>query len=716
MSKTMQDSTISSIVVLVVYLYTRFPSIPGGDAGELLAEACHLGTAHPPGYPLFTVLSHLAIRLGELIWIPENKTELYKKLGSSSPANSVNILCCVLGAATCFIVSETVLLYVSVFQTNPNKKERKDLCTSHGAIAGVTFALSPLTWEYSIGVENFVLNNFLVSLIIYCTVSISTQSFLLKKYRHESYCKEQYRDLDSSGMNTATLFRTSLKGALICGLALSNQHTSLLFILPIAPYALWVLSRHMHRFKMPLLIGRLAIFFLFGLSPYVYLFLASKEPKPGSWGDMTTWKGFFRHIFRSEYGSLSLAAGGDSDEVEGSLIRWAAFFTHSIKQFSIVGISLSIIGIWIVYRTEWKGLLVSERPPVGSFLLAVLIFYLCIWNGIFSNLPLSVPMAFEVQSRFWIQPNILICIFIGIGSNALINIISFHAALKNNVVGRCLLLIIFFRCAEYYFKSEDTEALRGSSGGWIMHDYGKALLDSLPVNSLLLSYSDLNWNNVRYLQTCEARRSDVSHVSIQLLPFGWFARQTLDSTYKRVIFPTILPTVSTNRLDIGQKQLISRFLHANMKNGTEDGGIYIEMQAILETDIEIGGKYLDDFTLLPWGLVYRVLPRVLEDKNFEELRKKWHGRSWQQLTRIKKDMVVHATTNVRQGSWEFAAISVFWDMHYQLGMQMLSLALSFGSDLKEDHSLVVVYEQYLRLACKLLWQVDHVVRKRGTIR
>lgn len=34
---------------LWIYVYTVFPSITGGDAGELLAEACHFGIPHPPG-------------------------------------------------------------------------------------------------------------------------------------------------------------------------------------------------------------------------------------------------------------------------------------------------------------------------------------------------------------------------------------------------------------------------------------------------------------------------------------------------------------------------------------------------------------------------------------------------------------------------------------------------------------------------------------------
>lgn len=33
--------------------------VTGGDSGELVAEGCILGTAHPPGYPLLTMLVYL---------------------------------------------------------------------------------------------------------------------------------------------------------------------------------------------------------------------------------------------------------------------------------------------------------------------------------------------------------------------------------------------------------------------------------------------------------------------------------------------------------------------------------------------------------------------------------------------------------------------------------------------------------------------------------
>jgi hypothetical protein len=64
---------IATTLLITAYMKTAFPSIPvrfgtltaackcvlktnsaqGGDSGELVAEACRSGVAHPPGYPSF---------------------------------------------------------------------------------------------------------------------------------------------------------------------------------------------------------------------------------------------------------------------------------------------------------------------------------------------------------------------------------------------------------------------------------------------------------------------------------------------------------------------------------------------------------------------------------------------------------------------------------------------------------------------------------------
>ncbi|MCB0407393.1 MAG: DUF2723 domain-containing protein, partial [Bdellovibrionales bacterium] len=43
----------------LIYFLTVCRTVPGGDSGELITVAYRLGVAHPPGYPLYTILAHL---------------------------------------------------------------------------------------------------------------------------------------------------------------------------------------------------------------------------------------------------------------------------------------------------------------------------------------------------------------------------------------------------------------------------------------------------------------------------------------------------------------------------------------------------------------------------------------------------------------------------------------------------------------------------------
>ncbi|GMF14870.1 unnamed protein product [Phytophthora lilii] len=66
--------SIEDIVVMLVlatgtllgYTLTLYPSVAGGDSGELVAESCHLGVSHPPGYPLFNMVALFGF--SPLIW------------------------------------------------------------------------------------------------------------------------------------------------------------------------------------------------------------------------------------------------------------------------------------------------------------------------------------------------------------------------------------------------------------------------------------------------------------------------------------------------------------------------------------------------------------------------------------------------------------------------------------------------------------------------
>ena len=106
----------------------------------------------------------------------------------------------------------------------------------------------------------------------------------------------------------------------------------------------------------------------------------------------------------------------------------------------------------------------------------------------------------------------------------------------------------------------------------LVSDYAKLLLESLPKHAVLLSSTDINWNTVRYLQICEGKRPDVTHLSLQLMPYPWFQRQ--HSLYP-VNFPPISTNVNTNKASRENQELILSFLRANGQKK-----VFIDLHAV----------------------------------------------------------------------------------------------------------------------------------------
>ncbi len=57
------DFAVASAASFALYLVTACRTVPFGDGGELIAAAASLGVAHPPGYPLYTLLGWLALQI-----------------------------------------------------------------------------------------------------------------------------------------------------------------------------------------------------------------------------------------------------------------------------------------------------------------------------------------------------------------------------------------------------------------------------------------------------------------------------------------------------------------------------------------------------------------------------------------------------------------------------------------------------------------------------
>ncbi|KAM5241646.1 protein O-mannosyl-transferase TMEM260 isoform 3-T3 [Hipposideros larvatus] len=235
-----------------VFALTLPPSVPGGDSGELITAAHELGVAHPPGYPLFTLVAKLAIKLFPF----------------GSVAYRVNLLCGLFGAGA------ASLLFFTVFR----------LSGSHagGILAAGVFSFSRLTWQWSIAAEVFSLNNLFVGLLMALTVH----------FEEAATAKERSK--------------IAKIGAFCCGLSLCNQHTIVLYVLCITP---WILFRLLKERELSLgSLLKLSLYFSAGLLPYVYLPISSYiNQARWTWGDQTTLLGFLTHFLREEYGTFSLA-------------------------------------------------------------------------------------------------------------------------------------------------------------------------------------------------------------------------------------------------------------------------------------------------------------------------------------------------------------------------------------------------------------------------
>ncbi len=226
-----------------IYALTSAPSITGGDAGELLTASWGLGVAHPPGYPLWSMLGFLFAKLlpvGEVAW----------------RYNWLSGLC---NAGAAVILGRLVEKITREFWP--------------GLFTASLLCFSPLLWRYSIVTEVFGLNQLLVA------------AWLALLWDH---------------LGTPTVRSWALL-CLFAGLGVSHHHTSAMVTAPLLLVLLWreralVTSRLAHA----LLWG------FVGLLPYGYLIWAAQSVPRMAWGDTSTFSGMVFHFLRREYGTFQL--------------------------------------------------------------------------------------------------------------------------------------------------------------------------------------------------------------------------------------------------------------------------------------------------------------------------------------------------------------------------------------------------------------------------
>lgn len=148
----------TALLTAAIYAASPLHRLPGGDSGELMAEACVNGVAHPPGYPLLLSLLQMsqwmvrrAKQQAQWILMRDGDSESLQQIPFVVIANALNAFFAV-GAAAC--VTQVVDLWAA-------REFPIEAIT-----AGLMIATSKLTWEYAIGLEVFYASVFTFRVII----------------------------------------------------------------------------------------------------------------------------------------------------------------------------------------------------------------------------------------------------------------------------------------------------------------------------------------------------------------------------------------------------------------------------------------------------------------------------------------------------------------------------------------------------------------------
>lgn len=227
-----------------LYLATLAPGVTFEDSGELASAAYSLGIAHPPGYPLFSLLGHL-----------------FSEFPTNNVAWNLNLLSAFLTALSLALFS--VLLW----------KLKGDFL---GAGLVVLLVLGMRTiWSTATVTEVYALN-----LLFFVLVNLVLFRFIWDVER-----KPRLLGLT----------------AFLLGLGLAN-HQSLLLALPGILCAI-TLSGKWKTITLKDLLGS-GVLFLLGLLVYLYLPIRASAHPPMNWGNPSQWDSFLDVLFRRQYGGV----------------------------------------------------------------------------------------------------------------------------------------------------------------------------------------------------------------------------------------------------------------------------------------------------------------------------------------------------------------------------------------------------------------------------
>jgi hypothetical protein len=305
--------TLAALAFLTLYILTLAPDLLPADNGEYQMVAATLGVAHPPGFPLYTLLGHLFTKL------PFGAT----------PAFRVNLLSAFTSTATLLIVLATGYRLTKSYL---------------GAITTVlTLASATTFWAQATTANIRSLTAFFAALAIFALIGFRTATRSQNQQQADRWL---------------ILFALALGFGLAHHLSLAFMAlVFLLFIALVDP----TFIKTPRRWLKPILAG------LLGFLPLLYLPLRAGADVPGATADLATLNGFLNH-------ALGLGFSGDFFYYVQPNLLWQRLLvmgnvmTFQFADWLLAGMVLGLL--LMLWRDRLLALLLGGSFAIHLFITA----------------------------------------------------------------------------------------------------------------------------------------------------------------------------------------------------------------------------------------------------------------------------------------------------------------------------------------------------------
>ncbi|MBU2568101.1 MAG: DUF2723 domain-containing protein [Elusimicrobia bacterium] len=491
------------VLLFGIYLRTAPPTIVAyRDSSELIASAATLGIAHPSGYPLYVILGKIFTNI-----IPFGNI-----------AYRINIMSVVFSGLTIVLLYYAILLVLaqqaaywtkaispgahsnapqnapSITPPNAPHSVSEDLLFEHrlAAIFSVLFlSFNPVFWNLSLVAEMYTLNSFLTILLILVVLSWHLRT--------------------SAGTPTSSVHLYLF--CFIFGVGLGN-HLTLLFLLPGVVYLILKTLRGVSTFfSRPngQQIAVASLFFLLGLSIYLYLPIRSYQQPVINWGSPHNFTNFIEVITRKNIGAfqLTIEAAPFQFSLEQLIRQSLVFFNSTVQHFTIIGFLLGLFGLmFFIFKRQ------------GHITLFFLLIFLFSGIGflVLAGQPTDDQHAQAILEPYYLLPGIIFSIWLGIGIVGIKRLFATPSKIFSYFVILILLFALLFQFKSVFYKVN-------KRNHFFAYDYGLNFFRTIDKNAIVITHGDTPLFTSWYFQRVLKKRQDINIFSEGLRFAKWYIQQ-----------------------------------------------------------------------------------------------------------------------------------------------------------------------------------------------